>query len=410
MIATSGIVFRLAWRNLWRNYRRTTIILAAIAAGIWAMIFMIAFTRGMIESMVSDGIRSIPGHVQIHHPDFRNDPTVDNLMSRPDGELAASLDGKDVAAWSSRVRVPAVISSERGSRGVTLVGIDPVAETSISFVADDVVEGRHLEDDRDRGLVLGRRLLERLESDVGKRVVVMTQGADNDIVDRGFRVVGVYESEIASTEEAFAFAGRAALQELLGIGDRVSEIAVLGTDRREAVQLYRRLAETAGADVEVLPWYELNSYLGATMRTMDGFVIVWIVVIFLALSFGFVNTLVMAVFERVREIGLMMALGMKPRTIVAQIVAESILLLAIGLAAGNVLAWATIYSLSDGIDFSFVGDGLEIMGAASVLKPSLGIGDVLLSTAIVLGLGFLASLSPAIRASRYQPVEALTKE
>ena len=410
MIATSGIVFRLAWRNLWRNYRRTAIILAAIAAGIWAMIFMIAFTRGMIESMVSDGIRSIPGHVQIHHPDFRNDPTVDNLMSRPGGELAASLDGKDVVAWSSRVRVPAVISSERGSRGVTLVGIDPVAETSISFVADDVVEGRHLEDDRDRGLVLGRRLLERLESDVGKRVVVMTQGAGNDIVDRGFRVVGVYESEIASTEEAFAFAGRATLQELLGIGDRVSEIAVLGSDRREAEQLYLRLADTAGADFEVLPWYELNSYLGATMRTMDGFVIVWIVVIFLALSFGFVNTLVMAVFERVKEIGLMMALGMKPRTIVAQIVAESILLLAIGLAAGNVLAWATIYFLSDGIDFSFVGDGLEIMGAASVLKPSLGIGDVLLSTAIVLGLGFLASLSPAIRASRYQPVEALTKE
>ncbi|MDE0307145.1 MAG: FtsX-like permease family protein [Albidovulum sp.] len=410
MTATAGIVFRLAWRNLWRNYRRTAIVLAAIVAGIWAMIFMIAFTRGMIESMVSDGIRSIPGHVQIHHPDFRNDPTVDNLMPSPGGELAAALGGEDVVAWSSRVRVPAVISSERGSRGVTLLGIDPVAEAPISFVADDIVEGRHLENERDRGLILGRRLLERIETDVGKRVVVMTQGTDNEVVDRGFRVVGVFESEIASTEEAFAFAGRAALQDLLAIGDQVSEIAVLGKNRREAEQLHRRLAETANAEVEVLPWYELNSYLGTTMRTMDGFVIVWIVVIFLALSFGFVNTLVMAVFERVREIGLMMALGMKPRTILAQIIAESLLLLAIGLAVGNILAWATIHLLSDGIDFSFVGEGLEIMGAASVLKPSLGIKDVLLSTAIVLGLGFVASLSPAIRASRYHPVAAITKE
>ena len=410
MIGAVDIVFRLAWRNLWRNYRRTAIILAAIVVGIWAMIFMIAFTRGMIDSMIADGIRSIPGHVQIHHPDFRNDPTVDNLQPRPEGELAAALDEEHVIAWSSRVRVPAVISSERGSRGVTLVGIDPAAEATISFVADDVVEGLHLENDRAKGLILGRRLLERIETVVGKRVVVITQGPDNEVIDRGFRIVGVYESEIASTEEAYAFAGRATLQELLGIGDQVSEIVVLGNDYRDVERLYQRLKQAAGADSEVLPWYELHSYLGTTMRTMDGFVIVWIVVIFLALSFGLVNTLVMAVFERVREIGLMMALGMKPRTILAQIISEALLLLAIGLVAGNILAWITIYLLGDGIDFSFVGEGLEIMGSASVLKPSLQTGDVILSTAIVLGLGFLASLSPAIRASRYQPVEAIAKE
>jgi ABC-type lipoprotein release transport system permease subunit len=136
---------------------------------------------------------------------------------------------------------------------------------------------------------------------------------------------------------------------------------------------------------------------------------VWIVVVFLALAFGLVNTLVMAVFERVREIGLMLALGMTPRNILAQIVVESTLLLALGLAVGNVLAWVTIEPLKGGIDLSIVGEGMELWGASAVLYPALRWEDVVLANVVVLLLGFLASLSPAWRASRYEPVEAITK-
>jgi ABC-type lipoprotein release transport system permease subunit len=169
------------------------------------------------------------------------------------------------------------------------------------------------------------------------------------------------------------------------------------------------VADAAGPDVEVLPWNELDSYLGSMLAVMDGFVVVWIVVVFLALSFGLVNTLVMAVFERVREIGLMLALGMTPRNILSQILAESILLLVIGLAIGNLAAWAAIEPLKDGIDVSIVGEGMEYFGAASMLYPALYLKDVILANVIVIVLGFFASLSPAWRASRYDPVRAITK-
>ena len=145
------------------------------------------------------------------------------------------------------------------------------------------------------------------------------------------------------------------------------------------------------------------------LQVMDGFVLVWVIVIFLALSFGLVNTLVMAVFERVREIGLMLALGMKPASILAQIVIESMLLLVIGLGIGNLLAWATIKPLESGIDISVVAEGMAMMGAASVLYPQLRLEDVVLANTVVLILGFVASLSPAWRASRLQPIEAITK-
>jgi ABC-type lipoprotein release transport system permease subunit len=403
------VTFRLAWRNLWRNYRRTAIMLAAITVGAWAMIFMTALMRGMVDDMVRDGISSLPGHVQIHDPAFRDDPSVNNLLPPLDETLLRALGTEQVVAWTTRVRVPAVISSERETRGVTLLGVDPERERGISFVAGDVVEGRFLESLDDRGLVLGRKLVERLETGLGKRVVIMTQDPDNEIADRGFRVVGIFESKMVQYEEGFAFAAEGTIQSLLKIGDRVSEVAVLGDDYRDVDGLYRDVEAAAGADAEVLPWYELDTYLGSMLAVMDGFVLVWIVVVFLALSFGLVNTLVMAVFERVREIGLMLALGMTPRDILSQIIVESVLLLALGLAVGDVLAWATIEPLKGGIDVSIVGEGMELFGAASVLYPALYFSDVVLANVVVLVLGFLASLSPAWRASRYEPVEAITK-
>ena len=409
MMGNLKIVLRLAWRNLWRNYRRTLIMLAAIVVGVWAMIFMTALMRGMVDEMVKDGISAIPGHVQIHNPAFRDDPTIANVIEPPSGELLDALNRPEVVAWTTRVRVPAVISSERDTRGVTLVGIEPDRERGISFVADDVTEGRYLESRDDQGLVVGRKLVEKLETGLGKRVVIMSQNQENEIADRGFRIVGIFDSKLDQYEEQFVFAGEGTIQELLGIGDAISEVAILGTDYRNVEGLRQMVADAAGPDVEVLPWNKLDPYLGSMLAVMDGFVVVWIVVVFLALSFGLVNTLVMAIFERVREIGLMLALGMTPRNILSQILAESILLLVIGLAIGNLAAWATIEPLKGGIDVSIVGEGMEYWGSASILYPALYLKDVILANIIVIVLGFFASLSPAWRASRYDPVRAITK-
>ncbi len=400
---------RLAWRNLWRNHRRTLIMLTAVVVGAWAMIFMTALMRGMVDDMVKDGIRTLPGHVQVHHPDFRDDPSVANSIAPPTGPLLAALEGPEVVAWATRVKVPAVVSSERNTRGVVLVGIDPERERELSFVAGDMAEGRFLESPEDEGLVVGRKLLERLETDLGKRVVVMSQDRENEIADRGFRVVGVYDSRLQAQEEGFVFAGRATVQRLLQMPGEVSEIAVLGPDYRNVDGLRDQVEAAAGSDVRVEAWPVLEPYLGSMLPMMDGFVFVWIVVVFLALAFGLVNTLVMAVFERVREIGLMLALGMTPGSIRAQIITESTILLTLGLVVGDVLAWLTVKPLEKGIDLSIVGEGMEYFGAAAVLYPAFRWEDVILANVIVLVLGFFASLSPAVRASRYEPVEAITK-
>ena len=403
------ILAMLAWRNLWRNHRRTIIMISAITLGVWAMIFMTALMRGMVNEMLRDGIQVLPGHVQIHHPEFRDDPSINNLIPETEEQLRRTFGDQDFVAWASRIRVPAVITSERESRGVTLLGIDPAAEATVSFVVNDIVEGRFLENAADSGVVVGKKLVEKLDTRLGKRIVLMSQDPHNEIADRGFRVVGIFDSDPDSHEETFVFAGKETIQKMLGVEDRVTEVFFLGDDVRNVEPLFQTVSELADPDLDVKRWYELDTYLGAMINMMDGFVLVWVVVIFLALSFGLVNTLVMAVFERIREIGLMLALGMRPSSIVGQVILESLLLLCIGLVLGNLFAWLAVISLKDGIDVSGVAQGMEMMGASSVLYPVLHIRDVITANVVVLVLGFLASLSPAWRASRYQPVEAITK-
>ena len=404
-----AVLSRLAWRNLWRNHRRTLIMLLAIILGTWAMIFMTALMRGMVSQMVSDGISALPGHVQVHHPDYRDDPSIANLINVPDAEIAERFSGAGFRQWASRVRVPAVITSEYDSRGVTLIGVDPALEDGLTFVDYGAVEGRFLESVDDKGVVIGRKLAKTLNTEVGKRIVLMSQDPDNEIADRGFRVVGLFTASVTSFEEQFVFAGKTTTQNMLRIGDQVSEIAVLGDDYRDVEAEYEKTLELINDGVVVQRWTDLDRFLGTMLGVMDGFVLVWIIVIFLALSFGLVNTLVMAVFERVREIGLMLALGMRPINILGQIILESSMLLAIGLALGSALSWVTVQPIKDGIDVSIVGEGMDMWGMSSTLVPELLLSDVILANVVVLILGFFASLSPAWRAAQYEPIEAITK-
>jgi ABC-type lipoprotein release transport system permease subunit len=345
----------------------------------------------------------------VHHPEYRDDPSIANLIPLSDTELTRRFASGGFVQWASRVRVPAVVTSEYDSRGLTLLGIDPALERGLTFIDDVTVEGRFLESSADQGIVIGQKLAKTLNTRLGKRVAVMSQDPDNDIADRGFRVVGIFNADVAAFEETFVFAGKATVQKMLRIGDQVSEIAVVGDDYRDVEGVYERTRALVDDGVAVERWYDLDTYLGTMLGVMDGFVLVWIIVIFLALSFGLVNTLVMAVFERVREIGLMLALGMKPASILGQIVIESLLLLAMGLAAGSALSWATVQPMKDGVDISIVGDGLDMWGMSTMLYPELLLSDVVLANVVVLVLGFLASLSPAWRAAHYEPIEAITK-
>jgi ABC-type lipoprotein release transport system permease subunit len=405
-----SMLVTVAWRNLWRNHRRTLIMLGAIAIGLWGMIWMTALMRGMVDQMIDSSISTLSGHIQIHAAGFLDDPSIEHSIppARDNPALLALLDSPRVTHWSERIRVPAVIRSERDVFGVTLVGINPQQEHGLSFIADSVTEGEYLADEHDSHVLIGRKLLERLETKAGRRIVLMSQDPDNNIAERGFRIGGVFDTDLQATETSYVFTGIETARALLKMGNGVSEISLLGPDYRNLDALAAEV-RTAAAGADTRTWLELDTYMASMLDVMDGVIFVWFGIIFLALSFGLVNTLLMAVFERTREIGLLQALGMPPGNILIMVLVESVIMLLIGLVAGNLLSWLTILPIQDGIDISAVAAGLEWAGMSSTLLPAVKSSDVLLANAIVLLLGIAASLFPAWRASRKVPVEAITR-
>jgi ABC-type lipoprotein release transport system permease subunit len=197
---------------------------------------------------------------------------------------------------------------------------------------------------------------------------------------------------------------------MLKLGNGISEIAILLSDGYENQEVYKRLkASLPPEQFEVHSWRELLPFQTAYLKILDGFMWFWFLVVFVAMGFGIVNTTLMAVFERMREFGLMKALGMKPWWILREVLVESFLLLICGLIVGNLLGFLSIYALSaSGIDLSALAAGAEYAGMSRIIYPAIAAKDVWVANLTVLLLGLLVSLYPAIKASRFTPVQALT--
>jgi ABC-type lipoprotein release transport system permease subunit len=404
---------QMAWRNIWRNPRRTAVILTAVVIGVWSMIFLGGVMAGMYDAMIENQLSTLTGHLQIHHPGYRNDPVVEHSL---DDLTAVKKALSDVlppgAVWTDRVRVSAIAQNARHSAGVTLVGVRPEKEAAVSFIGHAVTEGRFLKKDQDAyGIVIGRALADDFSTGLGKKIILMSQGMDGEIQSRAFRVVGIFQAQMAATEKAYVFVTLPAAQDMLKMGDSISEVAVLLPARNETEQVVSALKERLPRDhYEVTGFRELMPLITAQIELWDTFMILWYVVIFVAMGFGITNTILMAVMERIREFGLIKSLGMRPRQIVVLVVLEGLFLLALGIVIGNLAGYASIWALAQkGIDLSVFAAGAERFSIPRIIYPTIHMSDVVQANLVVLVLGILVSLYPAVRAARITPVEALAQ-
>jgi ABC-type lipoprotein release transport system permease subunit len=402
--------FQLGWRNIWRNRRRTLVILIAVIIGVWSMIFLGALMRGIADQFVSNGIKTLTGHIQVHQQGYRDDPVVDNSMTEPSVvEAALTKRLPPGAQWAPRVRVNAVVSNARHSTGVTMVGIDPTREAAVSFIGGAISEGRYLNSDDPYGIIVGQALVDKFETQLGYKLVLMSQDTEGEIASRAFRIIGIYRAEMEATEKQFVFVTISAAQQMLQLHNAISEIAILLPIHGEADQVAGVLrAELPATGYEVNTWQELQPMVTAILKIYDFFIYIWFLVVFIAMGFGIVNTTLMAVFERIREFGLLKALGMKPRWIIQEVIIESFFLLILGMVIGNALGFLSVFALSGtGIDLSALAAGTEYWGMSRVIYPAILGQDVIMANLVVFFLGLVVSLYPAVKAARFTPVEAL---
>jgi ABC-type lipoprotein release transport system permease subunit len=404
--------FKIAWRNIWRNPRRTIVITIAVVIGVWNMIFLGALMRGLEVGMIKNGISTLTGNIQIHQKDYRNDPTIENSMFDP-GVVKAVLEKvcPPEARWTSRIRISAMANNARHSSGVTLVGIDPDRESKVSFISGAVIDGQYLSEQDTYGILVGKALLDDFETKIGHKLVLTAPGADREITARAFRIVGIFRAEMQATEKNFVFVTLPAARQMLKLPKGVSEISITLPDYHNNEQLAAKLQNAlASVNYEVLAWRDLLPVLDAYLKLSDGYILIWYLVVFIAMAFGIVNTTLMAVFERMREFGLLKALGMKPWWIIKEVLTESFLLLVMGMSIGNLLGFLSVLALSGrGIDLSTLAAGAEFAGISRMLFPVVYSKDVFSANLVVFVLGLLVSLYPAAKAAKFTPIQALAQ-
>ena len=405
---TLRILLPLAWRNIWRNRRRTLITLAVVAVGTASVVLFAALIAAWADSTRTRTLTLLTGSGQIHAPGFLDDPSLARLMPPPGPALKAVLEDPAIAAWVPRLPVEAVLQSEYRTMPASVIGVDPEGERRISSLPGAVTEGHYLAPGEDDGLVLGITLARRLKTRIGKRVVLMALGADGSPAERGFRVVGLYDSD-SETESRFAFASLPALQQMLGVGDRIGEIAFLTSDEAQLPRLLAQL-RAAAPDQDIRSWKQLSIMAAAMESAMRVATLIWLWVMFIMMGFGIVNTQLMAVFERVREFGLLQALGMRPRQVLALVSLEAFILVGIGVLGGAIIAVLLIRAFTGGIDISFLGEGAALAGAGNVLHPKLNPVQIVTLPLVLWLLGVLVALWPARKAARSSPVEAMRHE
>ncbi|MCE2426230.1 MAG: ABC transporter permease, partial [Pseudomonadales bacterium] len=359
------LLLQFSWRNLWRHRRRNAILLSAIAVAVAGVLLLNTLLRGMQHDMMNTAIDNLTGHIKVLRPGYLDDPGIERSFAAP-ADWQRDLDPEALEGWAARIRVPAVIMSERETRGIQLVGIDPEQE-SISFLRTAAFEGERLSGADDRRLVIGQRLADDLATLAARRLVLVTQGADGRTREAGFRIAGIYRAQMSLVESAFVFTGRDTLQDLLGT-QAVTEISIRLVDESHEATTMEALA-TVFDDLDVKSWRQLEPQAATMVAFADTSIYIYFLIVMGALVFGLVNTLVTAVMERIRELGMLRALGMRPRSVVAQVVTESSLIMAVGVAIGIAIAGGVFTLVADGIDLTAFDDSLASFGMRPIFVP-----------------------------------------
>lgn len=400
----------IAARNLLRNPRRTLIMVLGTAFGIVGYVFVLAFFDGFFERMIENSTRYITGHLQVERPGFRRDLAPEMAIE----QSAALLDGlrnmPGVAAATPRVQVQALASTAAKSEGVLLVGIEPQTEREVTFIDRTIVEGTALAPDADREVMIGRKLAEKLRLKLGEKMVVMAQAADGELGTAAYRVSGIYATESANFDGAFAFVTLPAAQSLLALGSRISTINVRLDDRaRTAATVEELHARLRTQGVAFAPWQELLPQLDEMVKFNRIVTNILLAVLLLVVATAIMNTVFMAVTERTREFGVMMALGTSPNAVLRMVVYETCVLLLLASIAGYGVGIALVaYFGRAGMDLSGFFQGYSsIPGLTGIVYPMLESASIGPPGVGLIIVGMLVSLYPAAKAARLDPSRAI---
>lgn len=382
-------------------------MIGSMIVGIWGLTFGGGFMQSFLTSYIQSSIKHETSNGQVHHPEFTQDYDINFYIENPQSVVDYLRATNEVEFITERTLVNGMISSTRQATGVKIIGVNPEEEANVTELNTLVKEGNYFEGISSNPVMIGDKLAEKLKVSVKSKVVLTFQDKDGNITAGRFRVAGILHASSLAISESSAYVLKSDLNRLLNLEDKIHEIAYTTLQGVDDAQLAKDIQVKFPND-KVESWRELSPVLVFMEQWMSSVLKLLIIIIMSALAFGIVNTMLMAVLERIRELGMLMALGMKKTKVFLMIMFETIYLSTVGGPIGLLIGYATVnYLGKNGIDLTNYSEGLEAIGYDSILYPLLQPMDYVQIVVGVVLTALLASIYPAWKAIRLKPIEAL---
>ena len=407
------MISKIAWRNLLRNKRRSLILIVSITVGVFALVLTRAFARGLMEQLLSNQIGTDVGFIQIHKAGYQADPSIDNSIDSSDGIRNTLKTDSTTINYSERLRTYGLVSSAYNSAGVSIVGICPDEEKKVTTIYQNVVHGQYLNAESDQ-ILISTAIAEKLKAGIGDKVVIMASQLDGSIGSEGCRICGIYETANSGFDQSHIYVPIQTLREMLNVDDMVSEFVINPVHREQMPAVLdglRRdiLAISSSSDkFETMTYEEMLPLFVMQLGFYDQIFYVVYGIVAIALIFGIIDVMLMAVLERTHEFGVAMAVGMANRKIFRMILVEALYLGVLGTAVGLVIAYFTCVDFSrNGWDLSVFSESLRSFGSSSKIYPAVEPQDFIRAILIIPLVTVIGAVYPALKAIRLHPVEAI---
>lgn len=400
----------MAWRNIWRNKMRSVIIMLSLSLGLFAGIAVMALYKGMMKSRVRIVIDAETGHLQLHESSFKNEYEPRYIL--PNGEeVLQSIRGiPGIKSAVPRSITNGMLATTAGTAGVQINGVIPALEYDASQLKKKIVEGTGFDSTRRYEVMIGRKLAKKMRLKPRSKLVLTFTDTSGTIVSGAFRVAAVYQSNNAPLDERNVYVRLNEMNELLGTGAAFHEIGILlGKD--DDVKTIQADLKRKFPALQIESWMEISPETDLMVNTVDIYSYIIMIIIMLALVFGIINTMLMAILERTKEIGMMVALGTNKRKIFSLVLLETLILTLAGTPVGIAAGWlATEYFGRHGINLAGMREELmSSFGFSATIYPEFPAEKLAGILFIVICTAFLACLFPAAKALRLKPVEALKR-
>lgn len=404
------MIFIMAWRNIWRNKMRSIIIMLSVAVGLFAGIAVLALYKGMMKSRVRTVIDAEVGHLQIHEDNFKSDYEPGYTIPNGKGvvQIVSSLPGVKLAAPRSVTN--GMLATATGSAGVQINGVIPGLEYDASQLRKKIAEGREFDSAKRNEIMIGKKLSKKMKLKPGSKLVLTFTDSSGTIVSGAFRVAAIYESDNAPLDERNVYVNMNDLNSLLMMGNTFHEIVVLLNNDETTDEIKYQLQQKFPA-LLVESWKEISPETDLMVKTTNQYSYIIMIIIMFALAFGIINTMLMAILERTKEIGMMVALGTNKLKVFLLVLSETFFLTLAGTPIGLLVGWLTAaYFNKHGLDLS--GMGREMMssfGFGTMVYPEFPSDKLMGVLLIVFATALISCLFPAMKALKLQPVEALRR-